>query len=151
MLRRLRQLAGQRADFAFETALATRSFAPWIAELRRGGYSFHLVFLWLSSSELAKGRVAGRVRLGGHDIPAEVIERRYHAGLRNFFSLYRELADTWIFWDNSSPISGRVLASGKRMEQTVVGDALRWRQIEERFHVARPGSNLLGDDRRRTD
>ena len=33
MLARLKQLAARRADFAFETTLASRSFAPWIAGL----------------------------------------------------------------------------------------------------------------------
>ena len=45
MLRRLRDLARQRVSFAFETTLASRSFAPWLAELKRDGYSIHIVFL----------------------------------------------------------------------------------------------------------
>ena len=36
MLQRLRALAADRQDFAFETTLASRSFAPWLAELRGG-------------------------------------------------------------------------------------------------------------------
>src|SRR2546428_153844 len=47
MLGRLRQLADQRVNFAFETTLAGRRFAPWIADLRQSGYVFHLVYLWL--------------------------------------------------------------------------------------------------------
>ena len=34
MLGRLRGLADAREDFAFETTLASRSFAPWIKKLR---------------------------------------------------------------------------------------------------------------------
>ncbi len=135
MLGRLQHLAEQRADFAFETTLATRSFAPWIAALRRKGYTFNLVFLWLSSPQLALARVAERVRLGGHDVPAEVVERRYHAGLRNFFGLYRVLADKWMLWDNSDPTSRRVLASGEGERMTSVEDGARWRQIQETYHA----------------
>lgn len=52
MLRRLGELAASGADFAFETTLASRSFAPWIAKLRRErGYQFHLIFLWLPDPE----------------------------------------------------------------------------------------------------
>ena len=60
MLTRLRQLAGKRVSFAFETTLASRSFAPWIEDLRRDGYSVHILFLWLPSAEFAIERVAHR-------------------------------------------------------------------------------------------
>jgi predicted ABC-type ATPase len=101
MRARLHCLASQRVDFAFETTLASRSFAPWTADLRRTGYAFHLLFLWLPSPEMALARVAERVRLGGHDVPADTIRRRYHAGLRNFFELYGPLTDSWQFYDNA--------------------------------------------------
>ena len=45
MLARLRELADQRADFAFETTLASRTFAPWIASLQSTGYSFQLLYV----------------------------------------------------------------------------------------------------------
>ena len=35
MLAKLEELAGKRADFAFETTLASRSFAPWLERLQR--------------------------------------------------------------------------------------------------------------------
>ena len=104
MLTRLKTLASQHESFAFETTLASRSFAPWLATLRVGGYAIHLVFLWLSSPELALERVAERVALGGHDVRAEVVRRRYRTGLHNFFTLYRPLASTWRFYDASGPV-----------------------------------------------
>lgn len=76
MLRRLDQLAGQNADFAFETTLSTRSFLPRLKRMRENGYKFKLVFLYLENSELARLRVAERVRRGGHDIPEATIKRR---------------------------------------------------------------------------
>jgi predicted ABC-type ATPase len=81
MLARIRQLAAARADLTFETTLASRSFAPWLARLRGDGYRVHLLFLWLGSADLAVSRVAERVRLGGHDVPEAVVRRRYRAGL----------------------------------------------------------------------
>ena len=63
--------------FAFETTLASRSFAPWIRELKNQGYRFHLIFLFLRSPQLAMPRVKERVLLGDHFIPEEVIERRH--------------------------------------------------------------------------
>jgi len=52
MLNRIHELARKRVSFAFETTLASRSFAPWLATLRREGYSIHLLFLWLPSLNL---------------------------------------------------------------------------------------------------
>ncbi len=80
MLERIHYLARKHINFAFETTLASRSFAPWINELRKTDYDFHLVFLWLPNEDFAIARVAGRVRMGGHNVPEETIRRRYHAG-----------------------------------------------------------------------
>jgi predicted ABC-type ATPase len=102
MLKRIRSLADQNLSFAFETTLASRSYARLIKELRAKGYEFHLIYVWLDSADLAVQRVRERVRRGGHDIPEEVIRRRYIKGLQNFFAVYGGLADTWGIYDNSS-------------------------------------------------
>lgn len=133
MLARLKQLAESRATFAFETTLATRSFAPWLRGLCDSGYVFALIFLWLPDADQAIMRVADRVRHGGHDVPADTIRRRYEAGLRNFFGLYQPLATGWRFYDNSEPEIPRLLASGSGiMESTVANDPV-WRSIIEAY------------------
>lgn len=129
MLRRLRELAGERADFAFESTLAGRTYAPWLASLGRSGYHVHILYLWLSSPELAVARVAARVRLGGHDVPEEDIRRRYRTGLRNFFRLYRPLATDWQVLDNSLAAAPRPVASGLGSKTTDVHDRVRWERI----------------------
>ncbi|MFW5857022.1 MAG: zeta toxin family protein [Planctomycetota bacterium] len=130
MLLRLRALAAERSDFAFETTLATRSFARWLERLRGEGYAVHLIFLWLRHPDLAVARVAHRVRLGGHDIPLEVIRRRYDRGLANFFSLYQRLTTTWRFYDNSLAAPPRLLARGSGLETAIVTDRATWRRIQ---------------------
>jgi predicted ABC-type ATPase len=52
MLKRIRQLAAQRRHFAFETTLATRSYVPWLTELKADGYVVDLVFLSLPAPEM---------------------------------------------------------------------------------------------------
>lgn len=44
---------------------------------------------------MAVSRVAERVKQGGHDIPDDVIRRRFVAGRRNFEQKYRQLVNTW--------------------------------------------------------
>ena len=67
MLARLQELAQQGANFAFETTLSSKSFSRWTRQLMQTGYQFHLVFLWLSSADMAVQRVADRVRHRGGD------------------------------------------------------------------------------------
>jgi predicted ABC-type ATPase len=131
MLERLQQLAGVREDFAFETTLASRTFAHWIESLKQTGYAFHLLFLWLPSPEFAIARVAERVRMGGHNVPQETIERRYHAGLKNFFRLYRPLADSWFFYDNSQGTRPLLLAKEEKQAGIQVNNKIIWEQIVE--------------------
>jgi predicted ABC-type ATPase len=59
-----------------------------------------LFFVCLTDAETAIARVAERVRQGGHDIPAEVIRRRFTAGLRNLENRYKSAVDTWAKYDN---------------------------------------------------
>jgi predicted ABC-type ATPase len=134
MLRRMQQLAEAREDFAFETTLASRSFAPWLTGLQRLGYEVHVLLLWLSSPELAVSRVAERVRLGGHDVPVDVIRRRYRAGLVNFFRLYLPLANSWQLFDNSGPSGPKPIAAGEGPEVRIVMQGKTWRTLMVTYH-----------------
>jgi predicted ABC-type ATPase len=133
MLRRLQELVRQGVSFAFETTLASRSFAPWIRELTQTGYQFHLVFLWLPSADFAVQRVADRVRLGGHGVPEATIRRRYHLGLRNFFRLYQPLATTWGMFDNSGAAGLREIAAGQQTTITQISDAAIWQHLIQEY------------------
>lgn len=110
MLNRMHDLAKARTDFAFETTLASRTFAPWLRRLQGDGYAIHVIYLWLPSADLAVGRVAERVRRGGHDVPEPTIRRRYDKSLLNFFNLYRPFADSWLMLDNAQEPEPRSVA-----------------------------------------
>ena len=129
MLQRLRELARQRMDFAFETTLASRAFAPWIAGLIEDGYDFRLVYVWLPSADLCIARVADRVQAGGHHVPDDVVRRRYAGGLRNLFELYLPLAQTWQVYDNTNITHSRLVAEGHRDRTPIVYDEARWSLI----------------------
>jgi predicted ABC-type ATPase len=131
MLSRLRELADNRATFAFETTLAGRSYARRLLELIEQGYSFHIVFLWLPSPDFALERVRDRVRRGGHAVPERTVRRRFHAGLKNFFSLYRPMAATWRIYDTSGPPPPRLVAAGRRQEVDLVEDQAIWTQLRQ--------------------
>ena len=133
MLERLRQLTEQKVDVAFETTLASRSFAPMIKRLSTEGYRCHLMFLWLPTPDMAVDRVRQRVVSGGHNIPEEVIRRRYEAGLNNFFRIYSAIVTKWEFYDNSDPTHPRELARGSMAGPTVVSDPSLWKNIDGKW------------------
>jgi predicted ABC-type ATPase len=117
--------------------LASKTFAPWIRELRDSGYEFHLCYIWLASPEYAVNRVARRVRQGGHSVPEETIHRRYEAGLRNLFRLYRPSTTSWELYDNSVDGKRRVIAEGISSAVTRVFDENTWEHIERRWFDGR--------------
>jgi predicted ABC-type ATPase len=131
MLNRLHELAGQQKTFALETTLAAKHYAGWIGKLRDNGYAFQLMFLWLRSPDLAVQRVRARVHAGGHDVPEQVIRRRYAAGLRNFSKLYRPLANTWAVYDNSDSPSPIMIAQGGQEDGSNIIHAERWQSFQD--------------------
>ena len=101
MLRQIHRLVQCGGSFAFETTLSGRGYARWIPRWRDQGYRVKLYFLRLPTPEEAMERVAQRVVEGGHNVPEQVIRRRFDAGWRNFQEVYRQLVDEWILYDNS--------------------------------------------------
>ena len=100
MLHRINVLMSERKTFAVETTLATKSYANTIKKAKELGYTVILIFFWLPSPEMAVERVAKRVSEGGHNIPTNVIYRRYWAGLQNFFTIFATIVDSWMFYNN---------------------------------------------------
>lgn len=131
MLTRLRELANNKQSFAFESTLATRSYASWLRRLKLAGYEFHLLFLWLSTQELAIQRVSDRVGRGGHSVSDSVVRRRYRRGLNNLFELYSALADTWAIYDNSGKDSPLLIATGEQQQNLKVIRPELWQTVME--------------------
>lgn len=118
MLMKIRYLLERKADFSVETTLATRSLVGIINSAKELGYTITLLYFWLSSPEMAITRVRRRVNAGGHNIPENVVRRRYFMGLKYLFETYIPLCDHWILADNSqSPFT--VVAEGSKDETSI--------------------------------
>ena len=132
MLSRINELISKGEDFAFETTLSTRSYVNTIKKAKEKGYFVTIVYFWLSSPELAIERVKIRVEEGGHNIPKEVIIRRYYSGIKNMFNLYIPIADFWMFIDNSkTPFE--VLAEGIPKKVNVLNNRT-WTKLKNEFY-----------------
>ena len=101
MLNRIKELIESGENFAFETTLSTRSYIHTVKKAQEKGYNVVLLFFWLQLVELAIERVKERVKEGGHNIPTEVIRRRYIKGINNLFELYLPVIDSVLIFDNS--------------------------------------------------
>lgn len=128
MLARIHELLNRKNDFGFETTLATRSYVGLIKQAKRQGYTIVLIYFWLESVELAKARVKARVEKGGHDIPPDVIERRYVRGKENFFLLYKDVCNRWIVYDNSYEVPAIVAKGSSSLEFYIYNNDL-WNKI----------------------
>lgn len=100
-LREVDSLARQHANFAFESTLSGRTYLPLLRHWKAQGYHLDIVYLKLATPGLALRRIAARIRLGGHDVPAADVRRRFDRSWHNFTELYRPLADAWAVLDNS--------------------------------------------------
>ena len=130
MLNRIRDLIRLKIDFAFETTLSTKSYVKTIQSAKENGFTVTLVFFWLNSVNLAKERVRARVAEGGHNIPEDVILRRYKSGIKNFLHLYLPIIDNWMVIDNSqTPF--QLVAEGNEDKEIQIYNSSIWNQINQ--------------------
>lgn len=132
MLERINTLMNSGQDFAFETTLATKSYKNLVLKAKERGYFVSLLFFWLKSEDLAVKRVETRVKEGGHNIPEDIIRRRYTNGLRNFFTIFKNSVDTWTFIDNSGD-PYEVIAEGTAQEEKVENAEI-WATLKEKYY-----------------
>jgi predicted ABC-type ATPase len=130
MLTRLRELADARADFAFESTLSSRSFAPFLRELKRHGYQVAIYYFALSSPTLAVQRVKLRVKLGGHNVPADIVRRRFGRSVSNFLNLYVPLADRAVVFDNSSMREAKRVAI-QEGDNLIIKESKTWLKLQK--------------------
>lgn len=129
MLERIKYLMDKGESFSIETTLATRSYVNLVREAKALGYQVHLIYFWLNSPQLAIDRVAERVRKGGHNIPHDVILRRYYKGISNLFKLFMDEVDIWAIYDNSDFKRERIAFGGKKIA-LLIKDKYRFEKIK---------------------
>lgn len=134
-LENIRENAGRGVDFGFETTLSGKGYIKLFKDLSRKGYHLHLFYLWIPGLPLALKRISDRVRMGGHNIPAEVARRRFRKGLRNLFDAYMGLVDYCAIFDNSSVeprlVFERSKGADRVLDPVIYGKVLRMLEGEK--------------------
>lgn len=128
MLERIEYLKEQGVDFAIETTLSTKSYVGLVNECQVKGYDVVLLYFWLPSVDLAIERVRSRVLKGGHHIPSEIVERRFHKGLLNLQYHFIPLVNEWIIYDNTGE-TPEIVASGLKGKEIDIKNEDVWTKI----------------------
>ena len=124
MLQRIEDLLAKDETFAIETTLATKSYINLVRRAQAKGYRVNVLFFWLRTPELALQRVAERVASGGHNIPEEIVRRRYVAGISNLFRIFIPEVDFWNIYDNSQKPRIQIALGGREADTIVFNDTL---------------------------
>ncbi len=128
MLERINYLLTQNDSFAIETTLSTKSYQNLVLQAHEKGFYVQLLYFWLPSPEFATARVAQRVKEGGHNIPKDVIYRRYYAGIKNLFEIYMPIVDYWVIYDNiTSP--PQIIGYGMK-NNIIITDTYKYNKIK---------------------
>ena len=94
------------------------------------GYAVAIYYFSLANAQLAIRRVKLRVALGGHNVPSDIVKRRFGRSLRNFFALYAPLADEWTLFDNSSSPQALPVAT-QFANQLTVTETATWHKLQK--------------------
>jgi predicted ABC-type ATPase len=65
---------------------------------------------------------------GGHNIPEDVIYRRYRSGIDNLFKLYVPICGYWLIIDNSEP-PFQIIAEGFKTNNIEIYNQIIYNQI----------------------
>ena len=101
VLQQAEALIESRQSFTVETTLSGGTYLRMAARAKAAGFNVVAFFVGTSSVEVNIGRVKGRVKKGGHDVPEEDQRRRYPRTLANMQKLL-PLTDLVVVFDNST-------------------------------------------------
>ena len=119
-IRSIEKHISQKKSFVCESTLSGLTMQNFFASAREAGYAISIAFLFVDSPDVCLARVAERVRAGGHNVPETDIRRRFGRSIRNFWTIYRELADKWVLLYNGlTTLQDIAVGAGT---QTVVRD-----------------------------
>lgn len=120
----IRRHLKNKESFVWETTLASTMFVNKMRLASENGFKTELHFIGLDSWEQSRLRVDIRVQDGGHDIPTDIIQRRYDRTLAGLAKGLK-VADTTCLYNNEG-IGHVQIGSATRYVLRVKKDAPPW-------------------------
>ncbi len=99
-LRQLDRAIAEHGSYFMETTLGGRTIALRLAQALGSGMAVRMWYVGLADPDAHIRRVAARVQAGGHDIPEDVVRRRFDSSRRNLIRLLPDLSELKLF-DNT--------------------------------------------------
>ena len=99
--KKLNETVTQGKSLLLESTLSGRYLQQHFGIWRANGYQIQIVFIFVESPEVSIARIKERVKKGGHFVPDEDVRRRFDRGKKNFWQIYKNLADNWALVYNS--------------------------------------------------
>lgn len=93
-LDRAREFIRRGEVFSMETTMSGWTHLALMREARDAGLSPSLLYFSVASPEICLQRIARRVAEGGHDVPTEIVRRRFARSHANL-GTYCASADLW--------------------------------------------------------
>ena len=115
------QLLAMQRTFTFETVMSHPGKAALLKKAQEVGYRTYLYYVATDDPAINISRVENRVRLNGHHVPPDLVEKRYHRSLDLLISAIRFTNRAYIF-DNSADNADRAhtwlaeITDGRRLE-----------------------------------
>lgn len=97
----LEKYFSQGITFNQETTLCGRSIIRTMQRAKDLGYMIKMHYIGVDSAQIAKDRIANRIKIGGHGIPDKDVERRYVESLKNLKKTI-EMCDLAALYDNTT-------------------------------------------------
>lgn len=121
-IRNIQEHISLKKSFVCETTLSGLTIQKVFSSSRDAGYAITVAFMFVDSADVCVARVAERVRAGGHNVPESDIRRRFKRSIRNFWTIYRNMADNWVLlYNGGTALQDIAVGSGAR---TAVRDSV---------------------------
>ncbi len=112
---RLNEAVAQDKSLLIESTLSGRYLQKLFETWRKQNYQITIIFLFAESSEILIERIAERVKKGGHFVPDGDVRRRFGRGKKNFWDVYKHLADEWFLYYNMQN-DFQLIATGEKIK-----------------------------------
>jgi len=110
---KLNKAVEQNKSLLIESTLSGRYLQKMFETWRERNYQIIIIFLFVESPDILIERIAERVKKGGHFVPDEDVRRRFVRGKRNFWNVYKDLADSWSLFYNTNEGFKKIAAGEK--------------------------------------
>ena len=108
-------------SFIWETTLSGTYQNKFLKQARDAQYKIIFSYVMLASAEQNIARVRQRVALGGHNVPEDILRRRYLKSIMNFAPVC-EMSDSWILYYNGDKKIIEIARGDNTTNEMIIND-----------------------------